>query len=517
MDKSRILVVEDEAITAKAIRTMLINMGYDVTAVAHTGESAIQKAAETSPDLILMDINLRGKMDGIQAAECILAQSDIPVIYLTAYSDPETLGRAKITSPLGYIVKPFEERSLNVTVEMSLYRYSMEKKLQESEQKYRFITENIEDLIAVLNAEGRYTYVNQTHERALGYQVTELMGMEIMEFLHPDDRGDAIKALAVTTGKREPVEFRYMCKNGAYKWIEWRNQVLSTSNDKELQILMAGSDTSMRKQAEQTIARKTEELLSAEEELQFLNQNLEQKIAEKTSEYSSLVKQKDDFIAQLSHDLKNPLTPLVCLSPMLRDKQSDPDSRDLMDIIVNNIDFMKDLVDKTIEVARLNSTDIKLDLTEIDLSDQLNSLIRNKLPYFAQHNVTTENRIDEGITIKWDRILLTEVFDNLSSNAIKFMPDGGALIFEAQANETEIVVSVKDNGIGLKEGQAELMFDNLYRDDDSNHQLGSSGMGLTICKRAVEKHEGRIWAQSDGPGTGTAICFTIPVKAEAAI
>ncbi len=126
MAKARILVVEDESIIAMDIAMSLQSLGYEVTATVPSGEQAIEKVAEDKPDLIFMDIVLKGEMDGIEAAGRIRSQFKIPVVYLTAYADEKTLKRAKITGPFGYIIKPFEDTDLRVAVEIGLYKAGLE-------------------------------------------------------------------------------------------------------------------------------------------------------------------------------------------------------------------------------------------------------------------------------------------------------------------------------------------------------------------------------------------------------
>jgi signal transduction histidine kinase len=134
MSKTKILVVEDELITAKGIRSALKSLGYDVLDIVSSGEEAIQKASEIHPDLILMDIKLDGDMDGIEAARQIKDRFSIPVVYLTAHADDATLARAMITEPYGYILKPFEDRDLHIGIEIALYKHQMEEKLIQSEK-----------------------------------------------------------------------------------------------------------------------------------------------------------------------------------------------------------------------------------------------------------------------------------------------------------------------------------------------------------------------------------------------
>lgn len=129
--EGRILVVEDEHIVAMGIKKMLKSLGYTVTGVASSGEDAISKAESTFPDVVLMDIMLKGDMDGVEAAREIRERFDVPVVYLTAYSDNKILERAKRTEPFGYIVKPFEEKDLYGSIEVALHRHRKEKEKPE--------------------------------------------------------------------------------------------------------------------------------------------------------------------------------------------------------------------------------------------------------------------------------------------------------------------------------------------------------------------------------------------------
>ena len=133
MAGKRILVVEDEIITADDIRENLQDLGYTVLAVS-SGEEAIKKIEEASPDLVLMDIMLRKELDGIETAKQIRFRFNIPVVYLTAYSDKKILERAKITEPFGYIIKPFSERELQINIDIALCKHKMERELKESEK-----------------------------------------------------------------------------------------------------------------------------------------------------------------------------------------------------------------------------------------------------------------------------------------------------------------------------------------------------------------------------------------------
>ncbi len=179
--KARILIVEDELIIAKGIQKRLQDMGYSVIDTIPSGEEAVLIAAAEMPDLILMDINLRGAMDGVEAADKIHSELDIPVIYLTAYTDAESLGRAKITEPFGYIVKPFQDLALQSGIEIALYKHSMESRLRQSEQWLATTLQSIGDAVVTTDVSGMVTYMNPAAELLTGWQRKEALGRGLAE------------------------------------------------------------------------------------------------------------------------------------------------------------------------------------------------------------------------------------------------------------------------------------------------------------------------------------------------
>ncbi|MFB0551863.1 MAG: ATP-binding protein [Phycisphaerae bacterium] len=198
--KIRILVVEDESIVAMDIRKTLQNLGYDVPYVVSTAKAAIQKAKEDKPDLVLMDIVLKGKMDGIEAAEHIRSHFNIPVVYLTAYADEKTLKRAKAAGPFGYIVKPFENKDLRMVIEMALYKAKVENELRAGKASFHNIVEKSADGIVVVDRDGVVQFVNHAAEVLFGRKAKELVG-ELFGF--PVMGGEVIELDVIRHG-REP-------------------------------------------------------------------------------------------------------------------------------------------------------------------------------------------------------------------------------------------------------------------------------------------------------------------------
>ncbi len=178
MANAKILIVEDESIAALDLENRLESLGYSVAAVAASGEEAIQQAAETRPDMVLMDIRLKGDMDGIEAAQEIRARFDIPVVYLTALADDDTLRQAKITEPLGYVLKPFEDRELYKTIEIALHKHTMERKLRESEQWLATTLRSISDAVIAIGKEGFVMFMNSTAEALTGWGQEAALGRD---------------------------------------------------------------------------------------------------------------------------------------------------------------------------------------------------------------------------------------------------------------------------------------------------------------------------------------------------
>jgi len=150
-----VLIVEDERIIAKGIEKQLKGLGYEVAGSAGTGADAIRLAADLRPDLILMDVNLGGEPDGVGAAEVIRGARDVPVIFLTAHSDGETLERAKRVGPFGYVLKPFEDTELKVAIELALYKHQTDRRVRENEAWLAATLASIGDGVIATDAAGR--------------------------------------------------------------------------------------------------------------------------------------------------------------------------------------------------------------------------------------------------------------------------------------------------------------------------------------------------------------------------
>jgi len=185
------MVVDDEVIITTQLEEVLSAEGYDVIGMATTGEDAVAMASERRPDLILLDIKMSGAMDGIATAEVVQTQLDIPVVFISAYADEDILERAKHLEPFGYVVKPVEKKQLKATIEIAIHKKEMERRLRESEEKYRNLVELSPDPVVIIQ-DDRYQLVNSAFERLLGYTRADLEAGLSLLALMPDKYHQAI-------------------------------------------------------------------------------------------------------------------------------------------------------------------------------------------------------------------------------------------------------------------------------------------------------------------------------------
>ncbi|MBM4242078.1 MAG: PAS domain S-box protein, partial [Euryarchaeota archaeon] len=256
MPKAKILIVEDDAIEAMDIQRTLESMGYEVPTVASSGEDAIKKTAKINPDLILMDIILKGKINGIDAAENIKNDFDIPVVYLTAHSEESTVKRALVTEPYGYLLKPFDRTELKFTIDLALYKHDMEITLKENEERLK---------LAQINANiGVWDWFTQTGELSWSPELERLYGLvpgtihsyqDWRGLVHPDDIARIEEERDEAIAKKQPfdLEFRILHKSGKIRWINAKGKALYDENGKVIRVTGINLDITERKQAEYRI------------------------------------------------------------------------------------------------------------------------------------------------------------------------------------------------------------------------------------------------------------------------
>ncbi|HEY9246130.1 MAG TPA: response regulator, partial [Candidatus Methanoperedens sp.] len=213
------------------LQNRLKRMGYSVPSIASSGEEAIKKAKENRPDIVLMDIVLQGDMDGIEAAEKIRSLFDIPVIYLTAYSDESILQRAKIAEPFGYIIKPFRERDLQVNLEIALHKHEIDRKIRDSERWLAAAINSIGDAVIATDSKGIIKIMNPIAEALTGWKMESAMKKSLAE---------VFKVKSEKTGKQVEDPIKKAFKEGIFYGLAEKT-IMITREGMEIPVDIIGS------------------------------------------------------------------------------------------------------------------------------------------------------------------------------------------------------------------------------------------------------------------------------------
>lgn len=233
MVDTSVMVVEDEFIVAEDLRAQLNRLGYQITALVSTGEEAVLKVEENRPDVVLMDISLAGDIDGVEAADIIRTRFQVPVIFLTAYANDDMIERAKITEPLGYMVKPFETREIKAAIETAVYNAALKKKLAESEQRFRTFADFTYDWESWVDQDGKHIYTSPSCKRITGYGPDFFTNIHnALKIVHPGDKDKVKQFLKFYSSSNDIItfDFRIIRPDGEIRWINNYSQPVFGEN-----------------------------------------------------------------------------------------------------------------------------------------------------------------------------------------------------------------------------------------------------------------------------------------------
>ncbi|WP_322046383.1 PAS domain S-box protein [Paraburkholderia sp. J67] len=269
MASARILIVEDDRVVARDIGQQLVRCGHTVVSSVASGEEALVVAARSPLDLVLMDVRLEGEMDGIDAARRLRETHGLPIVFLTAYADEETVQRAAVTEPFGYILKPFEDQQLRTVVEMALYKHAAERRLRESEQRYAVTLASIGDGVIATDCESRITLINPVAEALTGWSQVEAVGQPLAKVLVLIDEDtntplDDVSAavLRAQASVDLPVRTRLVGRHGRDVPVETRGTPIVDDVGQVAGVVLAIRDvTQARRAAQAEILRETNERL----------------------------------------------------------------------------------------------------------------------------------------------------------------------------------------------------------------------------------------------------------------
>ena len=372
-------------------------------------------------------------------------------------------------------------------------RKNVEMALRESEVRYRTLAENSLTGI-VLHQDSKFVYINEWGAQQIGYSAEQLVGKSIWDFIYPEDHGAVRAVLRQLLQEQSPGvrhQFRVLAQNGEPRWAECLDTIIEHRGRPA--VLANIMDIHERK--------------CEHEELQHAK-----KLAEAASQA------KSEFLATMSHELRTPLNAIIGFSELLQDSiggELTVTQREYVGYIVESGHHLLHLISEILDLSKVESGNMRLEVSEMDIVHLLESSLAMIRERAITHRLTVELCVDDclkGITIQADALKLKQVMLNLLSNAIKFTPSSGKISVTASKIADELVIGVRDTGIGIDRGDTERIFNAFEQVDTSvaRRQQGT-GLGLALARRLVEIHEGRIWVESEGPGKGSAFTFAVPM------
>jgi len=481
-----ILVVEDEGLIAADIQRRIERLGYPVPAIARSGEEALVRARSTPFDLVLMDIRLKGDMDGVATAQALKTELQTPVVYITAHADQETIDRAKVTEPLGYILKPVSDGDLRSVVQTSIYKAGMDRRLRASEAWLATTLRSVGEAIVATNPDGNVVFLNPGAERLTGWSNAEAQGRLLMDVvgLFEESSTQPAKNPVFDLAEGESRSYTLVSKAGARTVVEvecFENR----SAEEVLGSIVALRDISSRREMEDHVVQ------------------------------SQRMEAIAHMAGGLAHDFNNQLTVILGYADELGGRLSGEDKEQVLEI-------KQAATDASATTSQLLALSRRGGVHSEVLN--INAVICEVQPMISHglgksRTLTTHLGSPVGY-IRGDRNQLREMLLNLALNAREGMPAGGELRMESSTLEIVedsqegrryrpgpyVRLRIADTGEGMDKAALSRIFEPRFT---PRRDSFGSGLGLSMVHSIVVQSGGYIAADSE-VGRGTSFEILLP-------
>nr|WP_253207093.1 ATP-binding protein [Verticiella sp. GG226] len=491
--RARILWADDNA-DMRTYVARLLAPAYEVETVPD-GQAALASAQHDPPALVLTDIMMPG-LDGFALLRALREDArtrDVPVILISARAGEQARMDGMRAGADDYLVKPFSARELIACVDghvrLAAARAEARHALSASEQRLRTVIDQLPTGVGVTDLQGRWLLANglmeryvpkgvpsRTPERIARWQAWDADGNALAPSEWPSAR--ALRGESVVPG----LDARYLDDEGVEHWLRvsaapWR--------DDDGTVMGAC-----------TVVQDVTQLKHAQQRLQDAD------------------RRKNEFLATLAHELRNPLAPISNGLFLLRQEGLEPAAADnVRDMLERQVRHLVRLVDDLMEISRIAGGKITLRKQSVDVDSLLRNAIETSRPLIdANAHRLTVSLPDAPLYLRADPVRLTQVFANLLNNAAKYTDPGGSIDVSARRERGQVVVRVRDNGVGITAEMLPRLFDLFTQVDPLNERAqGGLGIGLTLVRNLVERHQGSVQAYSDGPGSGSEFVVRLPL------
>lgn len=493
--ETSVLIVEDESIVGLDLENRLKGLGFSVVGQARTGEEAQRLARTYRPDVILMDIQIKGPIDGIETASRISDELGIPSIFLTAYSDSESLERAKRAQAYGYLLKPFQEREVSIAIQLALYKHEAEKELQANRKLLRKTLNTLNEGVLTVDVEGRILLLNDAAEQLLGWTSQESVGRPLEDVLHlvmEEVATSDLFSIGSTPSRR----------------------VIVDREGQTVQVEIVAHDLhgdSPGTPAYVFVVRNISDAIRHERSLVAAKEAAE-----------AAAKAKSEFIARMSHELRTPLNSIIGMVELSRDEVLPEQVQEYLGILRSSADTLVQLISDILNYAKYDGSGVVLAQEIFSIRDVIESVGRSHAIEANTKGLRLTTVIDPYLPtmVFGDEDKTRQLLGHIVSNAIKFTQEGHIEICASVEGKTRrkkgerisIRYTVRDTGVGIpKERQSAVFEDFSQLETTATRRAGGSGLGLAIVQRIVGAMDGMVDLSSQ-EGEGTEFSAVVPVS-----
>ncbi len=497
-----VLIVEDERIVAKDLQQTLAAMGYDAFAIATSGDEAISQASERRPDVVFMDIRIKGQRDGIETAQILRTQFDVPVVYLTAHADAATIERAKRTEPLGYLMKPVRAAELRSAIEIALYVHEMERQLRERERWYATTLRSMADAVIAVNVDAHITFVNPAAEELIGMSSEDAIDRPVQQVMRLlDGQARSVRETPLHTALREA-----------------RSVMIS---DVGLVNVATGAVRTIGDNAAPVIDG--DRVLGA---VMVFRDVTDEKRVQKQLELADRLASLGTMAAGVAHEVNNPLAVVVsnatfaaeelrrCLDELAAGERLPArEIRERLDEVALALD---DVESAGLRIARVVEDLRTFSRPPARTSDRANVIRAVEWATRAtaielRHRAQLVTRLDPVPAVEGEESRLAQVFVNLLINAAHAIAPGDAkhnqVSVTTRTDESlRAVVEIRDTGVGIPDEIRDHIFEPFFTTKPFG---GGTGLGLPICSGIITSLGGELHLETR-VGQGTTFRVILP-------